>query len=692
MQQHADVVTDLKGNVIKGASVRVLLLDGTLATIYAANGGAPTGNPLISGQQGEFAFYAPNGDYLLEITAGGKALTTTGPVKLYDVLDDGDAARWSSLAQGDGADKIGFSRRTVHDKLLERRSVEDHWLAVEEDDAPAIQRAVDALDGKPGTIEFTRRTYKIKSKVSCVAGQNFIGNGATLDVSEYDGIFLSYNEADIFSLSDPAQGAFHPPTLIEGFKVMGKVSVPAPNRNFVFAKINRTPYVTMRDCTLYYAAAAHIIDESILCTFDSVRCYNPVADCFWFNCTDRVARFAPNGCTIINCWLEEQKFPCNGVRISAGHVAIAGGYMESLSTLVKIDGGIATISGVQMGLRYQANSIGVQVTQPTTLQMSGCDITLAGGLNAAATTALSIGADTTLTFNDNLITAIHGSTEASSCFAVNGAVIGTMNGNTILSKVLGGKTTVFDVGNNAAYTYRGTFEGNHLEAQAGCGMDFNKANSGAGKLAATVQGRFVRVGSFAQLTTSVIHGSTFDGAGSVLALGGGIVRDNAFLSVGWSVTGAALEENNFGLYALGKQSKPMASYSLGALTAIANDTYTKVLFNTKDYDTNDAYSTGTGRFQPNVPGYYHITALLAWYPSTVGVVQSYIYKNGASYKAGANNPNNANGFSQRVDGYVYLNGTTDYVEIFVRQTSGANLNLANGSANTYLQAAFVRSA
>lgn len=153
MQQHADVVTDLKGNVIRAAQVRVLLLDGTLATIYAANGGAPTVNPLVSGARGEFAFYAPNGDYTLEISVEGRVFGTLGPIKLYDALEDADRASWSSLAADDGASRVTFTQAgagsvpmPVQDKLRELSiSIADKGGAVDIlDNSAALLNAVNA--------------------------------------------------------------------------------------------------------------------------------------------------------------------------------------------------------------------------------------------------------------------------------------------------------------------------------------------------------------------------------------------------------------------------------------------------------------------------------------------------------------------------------------------------------------------
>jgi len=118
MQQHANVVLDPKGNVIKGASVRVLLPNDSQATIYAADDvNSLASNPLSTDPLGRFAFFAPNGDYFLEISAGGKVLDKVGPVTLFDVADASDLARLSSLGAEDGAGKVGYGEGTVADAL-----------------------------------------------------------------------------------------------------------------------------------------------------------------------------------------------------------------------------------------------------------------------------------------------------------------------------------------------------------------------------------------------------------------------------------------------------------------------------------------------------------------------------------------------------------------------------------------------
>ncbi len=230
MQQHADVVTDLKGNVIKGASVRVLLLDGTLATIWAANGGAPTLNPIQSGQKGEFAFFAPNGDYLLEISAGGKVLGTQGPVKLYDVLDDGDAARLSSLAQDDGATKVGFGQRNVGDKLADLPSMKDQGVSdAAADNLPAF---VAAASGDIAHFDLPPGTYASQSFPS-KAGATYQGRGAPT---------ISF-----FDAADPVKVAFQSDSRYEGIKFSSSVA----DLRWQRTAIEDVDNVTLRDCGFF---------------------------------------------------------------------------------------------------------------------------------------------------------------------------------------------------------------------------------------------------------------------------------------------------------------------------------------------------------------------------------------------------------------------------------------------------------
>ena len=132
---------------------------------------------------------------------------------------------------------------------------------------------------------------------------------------------------------------------------------------------------------------------------------------------------------------------------------------------------------------------------------------------------------------------------------------------------------------------------------------------------------------------------------------------------------------------------PAFSAYLGSTQAISSSTNTKVNYDTEHYDTASCYDTTNKRFTPNVAGYYQVNAWVNGNAS--GYLEVYIYKNGSlsaklsySYPAAVQ----ANGGSYT----IYLNGSTDYIEIYMFTTGTPTL--LSGSTNGYFQAFLARSA
>ena len=89
---------------------------------------------------------------------------------------------------------------------------------------------------------------------------------------------------------------------------------------------------------------------------------------------------------------------------------------------------------------------------------------------------------------------------------------------------------------------------------------------------------------------------------------------------------------------------------------------TKVSLTNEQYDPLGAYDVATGKFIPKTAGYYRIIGRLA--PAIAGTsVTAYIYVNGV---AAAINQTSSGTFAavSEVSTNVYLNGTTDYVELY----------------------------
>ena len=138
---------------------------------------------------------------------------------------------------------------------------------------------------------------------------------------------------------------------------------------------------------------------------------------------------------------------------------------------------------------------------------------------------------------------------------------------------------------------------------------------------------------------------------------------------------------------------PAFSAYQGANQTIANTTFTKLQINTKEFDTASAYDNTTNyRFTPLVAGYYQVNG--AYYPagSALGYNTCAIYKNGSIFKSGNSCPNNTTTLGSSVSCLIYLNGSTDYIEIYALQSSGGNLGTSSTAPYTYFQASMVRAA
>jgi hypothetical protein len=130
----------------------------------------------------------------------------------------------------------------------------------------------------------------------------------------------------------------------------------------------------------------------------------------------------------------------------------------------------------------------------------------------------------------------------------------------------------------------------------------------------------------------------------------------------------------------------------GAQT-ITSATATKITFDTELFDTNNNFASS--RFTPTVAGYYQISAVMSMSGSgALTRLMLLLWKNGAEYTTFQD----LNISSHRIGGsqLVYLNGTTDYVEIYAILV-GITPQIDTGSTgntgyNTVFSGAMVRGA
>jgi hypothetical protein len=131
---------------------------------------------------------------------------------------------------------------------------------------------------------------------------------------------------------------------------------------------------------------------------------------------------------------------------------------------------------------------------------------------------------------------------------------------------------------------------------------------------------------------------------------------------------------------------PAFSAFQSSAQTLSSNTFTKLQFQTEEWDTASAFDNTTNyRFNPQVAGYYLVTGSM-----TLGASVSnnfvQIYKNGSVARFGSQNTVDRS----QISAYIYLNGTTDYIELYGRVVTGQVLDAS--STNTYFQASLVRAA
>jgi hypothetical protein len=123
---------------------------------------------------------------------------------------------------------------------------------------------------------------------------------------------------------------------------------------------------------------------------------------------------------------------------------------------------------------------------------------------------------------------------------------------------------------------------------------------------------------------------------------------------------------------------------------INNGTFTKVQFDTEEWDIGGFYDNATNyRFQPTVAGKYLITSCIS-FPTAGGIAIALAYKNGARFKDGNTLANTALGTSSTVSAEIDMNGSSDYVEIFTYQSSGGPLALTGNQNSSWFQTSLQR--
>lgn len=134
---------------------------------------------------------------------------------------------------------------------------------------------------------------------------------------------------------------------------------------------------------------------------------------------------------------------------------------------------------------------------------------------------------------------------------------------------------------------------------------------------------------------------------------------------------------------------PTFSAYAGSGQSISSGTFTKVTCGTEEWDTNSNYDNTTNyRFTPTVAGYYQVNGYVGFTSSTRTNTQTAIYKNGSQHRT--LNQLDSNLYVVGGSSIVYLNGSTDYIELYVYSATSGTTD--TGTIKTIFSAAMIRGA
>jgi hypothetical protein len=189
----------------------------------------------------------------------------------------------------------------------------------------------------------------------------------------------------------------------------------------------------------------------------------------------------------------------------------------------------------------------------------------------------------------------------------------------------------------------------------------------------------------ADARTNLGLGTIATQAANNVAITGGAISGITDLAVADGGTGASTAEA--ARTNLGVAYGPAFSAYQNVATSIPDTTQTKVLLQAETFDTGNCFASST--FTPNVAGYYQFSGSVG-FASNPASLQAHLAKNGAVVASGVQTVASGILYIGSVDCLISMNGTTDYVELWASQTSGAPQDTSIGVNITRLSGFLAR--
>lgn len=130
---------------------------------------------------------------------------------------------------------------------------------------------------------------------------------------------------------------------------------------------------------------------------------------------------------------------------------------------------------------------------------------------------------------------------------------------------------------------------------------------------------------------------------------------------------------------------PAFSATNGSTQSLSNGVFAKAQLSSEEFDTNGNFDSTTNyRFTPTVAGYYQFNARFYYGSGSAFEQVIHLHKNGAGF--GTYLADAVGVISREVNGsrLIYLNGTTDYIEMYVYINTNATVNANEMQFQGYL--------
>jgi hypothetical protein len=141
----------------------------------------------------------------------------------------------------------------------------------------------------------------------------------------------------------------------------------------------------------------------------------------------------------------------------------------------------------------------------------------------------------------------------------------------------------------------------------------------------------------------------------------------------------------------GSSGPAFRAYRNGSQSITAS-TATKVQLNTETFDTDNCFDSTTNyRFTPTTAGYYQVNATIEASGTSSTYLGVFIYKNGSRVSANRSDLYESGRFMQSFSDLIYLNGSSDYIELYGAVVSGSSTAFNSGSDETFFSGVWIRS-